>query len=309
MSIRDQLDRQAIASARGYMGEAAWPTVILGLGLAGCYFAVVAMALSGSWSLWIAVPLVALITYMSYTVLHESVHGSICGNVSSLRWLNRAMGFLAAWITMIPLTAHRYEHVAHHRYANDPDRDPDYHMANMFQSWSGPVRAVWQAWSSQFTHYLRDRWSDAPPREKVVLCIEVAVAVLPRLAVILAGFWVEGLALFVLGWMMGAFVLMFLFAYIVHRPYDRTGRYVDSATLLPPQVPALAALCDGLWLFQNYHSIHHLFPRVPFYRYRALYRDIESVLEAKRTPVYAITLRGLERQSASECLQAAPGNH
>ena len=294
MSQSDSLDKQAIACASKYMGRVAWPTVILGLVLAASYVAAVLMALIGFLPLWLAVPLVAMVTYLSYTILHESVHGSIGGNDSSLRWLNRAMGYLAAWITMIPLTAHRHEHTAHHRYANDAEDDPDYHMGNMCDSLLAPVRAALRAWFSQFRFYATHRWADAPPRQNLYLCLEVAAALVPRVAVLLAGYWVEALALFVLAWLMGAVILIYLFAYVVHRPHEQVGRYVDTATILPPRSPLLRTAVNWFWMFQNYHSIHHLFPRVPFYRYPTLHRDIEHVLAAKRAPVYGLSMRGLD---------------
>ena len=293
MSKPDRLDKQAVASASRYMGNVAWPTVILGLLLGLAYVAVVASALSGVLPLWIAVPVVAVVTYLSYTILHESVHGSIGGNGRSFRWLNKAMGYLAAWITMIPLTAHRYEHMAHHRYANDPGRDPDFHMGSMHDSLLAPVRAALQSWVSQFSYYAKHRWGDAPPRQNLVLCLEVAAAVLPRLAVILAGYWVEGLALFVLAWILGAIILIYLFAYVVHRPHEQVGRYLDTATILPPASPTLRAGLNWVWMYQNYHSIHHLFPRVPFYKYADLYEEIEDVMVAKNAPIYSISVGGV----------------
>ena len=48
------------------------------------------------------------------------------------------------------------------------------------------------------------------------------------------------------------------------------------------------------WGFQNYHAIHHLFPRVPFYHYAKIYDEIEAVMAEKGAPVYRLTLRGLE---------------
>ena len=295
MSKVDRLDEQAIASAGKFMGKAAWPTVILGLLLAAAYVAAVALALAGILPLWFAVPLVAVVTYQSYTVLHESVHGSIGGNDRSLRWLNKTMGYVAAWITMIPLTAHRYQHMAHHRYANDQERDPDFHVASMRDSLLAPVRAALQAWVSQFVYYANNRWADAPPRQRLILCLEVAAALLPRLAVVLAGYWAEGLALFVLAWMIGAIILLYLFAYVVHRPHDHFGRYLDTATVLPPQSSPLSTGLNWIWMFQNYHSIHHLFPRVPFYKYAELYEEIEDVMKAKRAPIYSISVRGLKQ--------------
>ena len=283
VSTTDLLDRKAAASARHYMGRVAWPTIILGLLLGVSYITTVVMALTGFLSLWLAVPLVAALTYFSYTVLHESVHGSITGNEQSLRWLNKALGYLAAWIVMIPLTAHRHEHTAHHRYANDEVNDPDFHVGNMRASLLAPVHAALRAWVSQFGYYAKNRWTVAPPRQNLYLCLEVTAALLPRLAVLVAGYWVEGLALFVLGWLIGAIVLLYLFAYVVHRPHDQAGRYLDTSTILIPG--RLGSLLTGLWMFQNYHSIHHLFPRVPFYHYAKLYREIDEIMAAKGAPI------------------------
>ncbi len=295
MTKTDLLDRKAVASATQYMGMVAWPTIILGLVLGVSYIATVVLALTGFVSLWLAVPLVAALMYFSYTVLHESVHGSITGNVRSLRWLNKALGYMAAWIVMIPMAAHRHEHMAHHRYANDEAKDPDFHVGSMQGSLLAPMRVALRAWVSQFSYYANNRWADAPPRQNVYLCLEVTAALLPRLVVFAAGYWVEGLALFVIAWLIGAMVLLYLFAYVVHRPHEQVGRYVDTSTVLLPR--PFHTLVSWLWMYQNYHSIHHLFPRVPFYMYAKLYQEIEEVILAKGAPVYRATVRGLEPSS------------
>jgi beta-carotene hydroxylase len=277
------------------MGMVACPTIILGMVLAASYIATVVMALTGILALWSAVPLVAVLTYASYTVLHESVHGSITGNDQSLRWLNKALGYMAAWIVMIPLTAHRHEHTAHHRYTNDETRDPDFHIGQMRNSPPALARAVVRAIVSQFRFYSENRWMKAPFNERVHLCLEVAAAIMPRLAVMVAGHWVEGVALFVLGWLIGAIILLYLFAYVVHRPHEQVGRYVDTSTILLPQ--PLDTLLTWLWLFQNYHSIHHLFPRVPFYKYAQLYGELEDIMLAKGAPIHRASIRGLMASS------------
>ncbi len=253
MSTADHLDRQAVACAGKYMGNVAWPTVLLGLSFFTVYVTAAAMTIAGLLSLWFAVPVVTLVTYLSYTVLHESVHGSIGGNDRSFRWLNRAMGYLAAWVTMIPFTAHRHEHMAHHRYANDEERDPDFHMGNMGDSPLAPAREALRAWTGQISFYVEHRWADAPARQNALLCVEIAAALLPRAAIALAGFWIEALALFVLAWILGAIILIYLFAYVVHRPHEWVGRYVDTSTILPSRSPMLRSAVNWCWMFQNYH--------------------------------------------------------
>ena len=292
MTNIDVLDQRALASARQYMAAVAWPTVILGLVVGVSYFATIAMVLTGALSIWWAAPIVAVLTYVSYTVAHDSVHGSISGNHRSLRWLNKALGYMAAWILMIPLTAHRHEHMAHHRHANDPVQDPDFPVARMQDSVPAAARATMQIIIGQFSHYFKHRWKKAPARQNLVMCLEVVAAMTPRLAVLVSGYWVEGLVLFVLAWLLGLIVLLYLFAYIVHRPQKQVGRYVDTSTILLPG--PLGTLLTWLWLFQNYHSIHHLFPRVPFYHYAKLYNEIEELMVAKGAPVYRVTARGLE---------------
>ena len=142
MTNQDVLDQKALASARQYMGLVAWPTVVLGLVVGVSYVATVALTLTGFLSLWLAAPVVAALTYLSYTVAHDSVHGSISGTHPSLRWINKSLGYLAAWILMIPLTAHRYEHMAHHRHANDSDNDPDFPVEQMQNSLPAAARAA-----------------------------------------------------------------------------------------------------------------------------------------------------------------------
>jgi len=279
------------------MDIVAWPTMVLGLALALTYIATVTMALTGVLSLWLAVPMVAMLTYSAYTILHESVHGSISGNRRSLRWINKALGYAAAWIVMIPLTAHRHEHTAHHRHTNNEISDPDFHVGQMRKSLPAMVRAVARAIISQFGYYSKNRWAKAPSKEKLYLCLEAAAALMPRLAVMIAGNWAVGLALFLLGWLIGAIVLLYLFAYVVHRPHKQEGRYVDTSTILLPR--PLRTPLTWLWLFQNYHSIHHLFPRVPFYKYATLYGEIEGIMVAKGAPIYRTTIRGLEPLSPS----------
>ena len=54
-----------------------------------------------------------------------------------------------------------------------------------------------------------------------------------------------------------------------------------------------------LWGFQNYHSIHHLFPRVPFYTYRAVFEKIEPVMLTKEGPIYHLGFSGLQQKEAA----------
>jgi beta-carotene hydroxylase len=83
---------------------------------------------------------------------------------------------------------------------------------------------------------------------------------------------------------------MYLFAYVVHTPHAAVGRYVDTSTFIVPG--KLGTLVTVLWGYQNYHSIHHLFPRVPFYRYADLFAEIEDIMIAKGAPIHRLYTGG-----------------
>lgn len=68
------------------------------------------------------------------------------------------------------------------------------------------------------------------------------------------------------------------FAYRPHLPYAEPARYRNTNSLI---MPAWMKPLEWFWLGQNLHSVHHLFPRVPFDRYHALHRRIELATPRK----------------------------
>lgn len=291
MQKPDTLDMKALACAQNYMGAVAWTTIAFALVVVSAYALTIILALQGTLALWLATPLVAVLTYLSYTILHESAHGSISGSQRQMRWLNELLGYAAAWILMMPLTAHRHEHLAHHRHTNDPDDDPDFHVSEIRRSLLKACTGTLRIYVEQYRYYLGHRWQRGPARQNVNLCLEVAAIFVPRLALLAAGFGTEVVCLFVLGWLAGVILTLYLFAYLVHRPHEAVGRYVDTSTVIAPT--PFNGIVTWLWVFQNYHAIHHLFPRVPCYHYPRLFADIEGIMVEKGAPIYTLGWNGL----------------
>ena len=294
MKTAEELDRAAREAAKPYQGEFAWFTALLAVVVLAAYLATPIMVVAGWLPLAAGALLMVVLTYIAYTVLHDAAHGSISGSQKSLRWINDWLGYAAAWILMIPLTAHRHEHLTHHRNTNDPQGDPDYVVADMGRSPWHALRAAVRVVAAQYRFYIQERWSSAPTGQNLRFSLEVLAALGPRLAFLAAGYWTEGLVLFVVGGIGGVMLLMYLFAYIVHHPHEAMGPYANTSTIIAP------AWCNGLvtwlWLFQNYHSIHHLFPRIPFYHYRKLFEEIEPIMRARGAPIYQLSSRGLHLQ-------------
>lgn len=272
---------RANTAARGYMGKVAWPTVILAITVLGSYIATLITAISGQLPIFPAFLLAAFLTYMVYTVLHDAVHGSINGKNKSLCWLNDGLGYLAGQMMFISFKAHQKEHLAHHRNTNVKGADPDLVLEddNLFSLLKGTLLIL----PMQYKYYLANHWKAAPSRDKLIFATEIIVMVGWRLALVLAGYWWIALSLTLLSVGVGVFALLILFVWLVHRSFHETKRYKNTNTLIMP------GWLDGpitwLWLYQNYHSVHHLFPRVPFYHYKALFKKIEDVMIANDAPI------------------------
>lgn len=79
------------------------------------------LALRESWAVWPAMALLGLFEIALFTPLHESTHRTPFRSL----WLNRAVGWLAGFVLILPPEGFRLFHMAHHRHTQDPARDPE----------------------------------------------------------------------------------------------------------------------------------------------------------------------------------------
>ena len=282
------LNKQALGAAIKHMGKVAWPTVVLTFLVSSLFVLCILAFAKGLLSVWVSTPLIAVLTYMSYTTLHEAVHGNIHGGKKNLRWLNSFCGYLVAPIIGVPYASHKHEHFAHHRYTNIEGKDPDFIISGMRKGLLGVVLTTVKFFYAQNSFFAKNNWHSATLGERIIYCAELFVSFGWRVLVI---FFVDqpGIAIVVLlGYFIGGFFTAYWFAYRPHFPYDNTERYRNTSSLI---MPIWMRPFEWFWLGQNLHSIHHLFPRVPFYRYRALHREIEAILRAHGTPILGIWSR------------------
>lgn len=276
------LNKQAIATARDFTGDFAWPTVALVAFVLTAFVANLWLFAAGYTPLWVATAVYAVLTYMSYTPLHEAAHGNIHGSDDRLKWINDLCGYLVAPIITVPYSTHTVEHFTHHRYTNQPDKDPDYVVSGMQHGLLAffvcGIRFLWVQNSFLFRNY----WATAARREKLIFCAEITFALGWRLAVLLLVSRDFTWAVLLVGYLAGAFFTAYWFAYRPHHAYDESARYRNTNSLI---MPRWMKPLEWFWFGQNLHSVHHLFPRVPFYRYHALHRRIEHAMRAHGTPM------------------------
>ncbi|MDG2461744.1 MAG: fatty acid desaturase [Luminiphilus sp.] len=263
-----------------HIGGMAWPTLLLLVSCASVYLACVWYLLSEPAFSWWVLAGISVCSYAIYTPVHDAVHGAVTGMSVERRWINEWTGYVAAHVLGISFTAHRRSHLKHHRSTNHPSEDPDmvfsaHSITELVAAWLKGVPKEW-FFAASFAHF-----TDA---EKVILRREVAAIFLTRFLIVLlsADFGIALVSL-LLGQVIGNAVLVTLFAWAVHHPHSEQER-MKTTTVYQART-GLDTLMTWLWGYQNYHAIHHLYPKVPFFRYRMLYRELEGYLRSSGVPV------------------------
>lgn len=273
-------EQQAQSVVIDHIGGFAWPTASL-LGLCvGVYGACLWYLFTDPNFSWWIVAGTAFCAYAVYTVLHEAVHGAVTGMNIHLRGVNEWAGYIAAHMLGISFIGHRRGHLKHHRATNHPEDDPDMAFAAhtlpaLVAMWFRGIPKEWH-FAATFKHFTA--------AEKRVLVFEY-LAIFTTRALLIAYCADLGVTLvtLILGHLIGNAVLTTLFAWIVHHPHSEQERM--KTTTVYQGRRGLDTIMTLLWVFQNYHAIHHLYPKVPFFRYRKLYRKLESYLLAGGVPV------------------------
>lgn len=272
------LERSALAAVRSLEVRIAWPTLFLTVAILSGYWAVIIASTTGAVPLWVATVANSALAYLAYTPLHEASHGNIARQGRG--WINRVVGIAASALLLHNFTMHRTTHLAHHANLNDPAMDADHWVAGR-RWWSILLRCA----TLVFSHYAMG----VRLNRRGVIVTAMAENLLPLAAVVVVGIlagWKVALAAMVVPALIGATLLGLLFDYAVHAPYRETGRFASTRMFLFPR--GLGWLGSALWMGQNYHLIHHLYPWLPFYRYARGYRASRSLLVARNARIITL---------------------
>lgn len=271
--IGNQLEREAAQISKRHSGMIAFPTIGLALLIFCLYIFVLFMFASGYLGPLISTLLLGILTFASYTPLHEAVHGNVGGIKTKYKWLDYVVGLLMSPLISIPFNSHKKEHLAHHAHTNS-DEDPDVHLQNMFESVKDCYRETLRAIKTQNT-FVMDNFTRT----------EIAVTIGWRLLFVLST-GVGSVPVLFFGWFSGAFLTTFLFSYLPHQPFKDAARWKNTNIQL-----FSVRWFENLMFQQNLHAVHHLFPRVPFYNYRKVFDKLEPTMRKKETPIIDIINR------------------
>lgn len=286
-SDRREVLRSERAAAAPYWGGVETRIIIEFLMSAVVWVAVIILGVTGAIPLWLGLIVNTVVATTFYMPMHEAAHGNIMGRSKGSKFFEDLIGSLCSIPLGFAYKPHRASHMRHHAHTNDPLRDPDHFTA-------GPMSGVLTAWLGQVMLIsLLPVFAFIPPARRLIpkrMQISMASAgdrrdglrqlrfwLFTTVALILAvltGFGWPALLLWYIPSRVQALWLLFIFAWYPHHPADDAGRYGHTRIAV---FPGSGVLIRG----HDHHAVHHLFPRVPHYRLRALWQDIAEDMVAK----------------------------
>lgn len=246
------------------------------LGLIGCGVALVWLAL-GTW--WVVPAMLAqgVAQVALFAPLHETVHRTAFRS----RRLNDLVASAVGLVAVLPANWYRRFHLAHHRFTQDPARDPELTM---------PKPATWGQWAAYVSgwHYWRARakallrhaggevtepFIPAAERSGIVREARLHLVVYVAAAAAVALGWTAPLFFWFLPAVLGQpFLRLYLLA--EHTGCAERADDVLENTRTTFANPALRFL---MWNMP-FHTEHHAFPAVPFHALPALHGRMAAQL-------------------------------
>ncbi|QIE57446.1 rhizopine catabolism protein [Pikeienuella piscinae] len=230
-----------------------------------------------TWGTWIAIPVFmvhgTLLNFL-YAGQHELSHGTVFATKWLNEWLGRAIGF----IQIFPRDFDQIQHFAHHRHTSDWERDGElarepYRLTSYLLWLSGL-----SYWPTRIARILRFARGEV---------IEPYIRVDEEQRVIREGRWHLGLYLALiavsLAFQSWALVILWIapmfamkWTHQLQNTIEHLGLEHSNDILSNTRSTRTSALMRWMCWQMQYHTAHHMFPSVPFWKLRDLNADIEK---------------------------------
>jgi len=230
--------------------------------------------------------IITCLMFVMFTVSHDAAHGSI----SSIPIINEIVGRMA-FCTMGPLVCFptfKYIHNMHHKFTNDPIKDPDRFCIE--GNWySIPFRCMFII--PHYCYYYLRISSTRPKLEILEFIIHIGCNIGIASAAIDKGYTYQILFYWLIPSILSHGSLAFFFDFIPHHQSNATpieSRYHTTSILQTYKL--LQPFLTILLQYQDYHLIHHLYPKIPFYKYSDKWHEKQDFLLKKQIIINNLTL-------------------
>ena len=287
-------DNEARFAALRKRPAVAWPTVALLLVCHTVIFGSWYLVLTEQMNLWLGCLANSVAMYFLFSPIHDAIHRSMA--------MNEKLNEFFMYVILLPIAPFsngrllRLGHFQHHRFGNDPEKDPDHFTM------TAPLKTFWLWFFWDFwylIYFFRNRERLPDPGTPVRDLIVVYAIVIP-----LAVFYpMEVLALWLIPSRVMAWLIAAVFMYLPHWPHDVL--HEENPYQATHFRRGLDWLLTPLLAYQNYHLVHHLYPTVPFYRYRKVWLARQRLHES-RNPSYVTGLHLAPERLRQKAPESAP---
>ncbi|MGR3712214.1 MAG: fatty acid desaturase [Shimia sp.] len=213
-----------------------------------------------------------------FTLSHECTHDT----PFATRWINTVVGHACALPLMLPFTWFRAFHMAHHKFTNDPQNDPELEHGARPTTWRQYAQYLsgWGYWRSMIATLLQNAFGTInapylPPRRHAAMRREARI-LLALYALIFASLLISPLAFWL--WILPSLICQpalraYLLAEHGHCP-PVANMLANSRTTVTNRLVRFLA-----WNMP-YHAEHHAFPNVPFHHLPALHAELKPHLQS-----------------------------
>ena len=272
----------------------AWPTLIL-LAAAFIIFGLSTFAcVQGALPLFWAMLLNSIASYMAFPAAHDATHSTVSTRRSVNDWAGRAAMILLEPGPFFPVF--RFIHMQHHRFTNDKEKDPDAYCG-VGPAWLLPFR--WLTLDIiYFKIYLSSEVFKKRPKSERREFYFAVLFVVSVISVAIFGGWLEEyVLLFFIPTRISKYIIIVAFDFLPHYPHEIRAK--DDLYQSTSNRVGLEWLMTPLFIYQNYHLVHHLYPAIPFYRYLKVWNARKSY-HLSQTPALTDTFSLRPKTQASD---------
>lgn len=243
-----------------------------------------------SWSRFMAIPMIAILMFRNFSIMHDAVHGSL----TKKSLLNDMIGMISGAVCMLPYEPWKLIHLEHHYWSGNVEKDPVMGLLRSFPNWPKPFQnastVLWKVWMpalATFQHFVF-WWHCTVKAAKNPMAIK-------NLFSVILPFTLWGTLLFTLPIQLSLYVVVpAIFLYLIVVEVVNLPHHVGLAQgrgdlKLPVwQQYRIARSCTYPKLISqfivlnfNYHTEHHMFPDATWYQLADIHQVLKSELQSE----------------------------
>lgn len=209
-----------------------------------------------------------------YAGVHELSHNS----VFKTRIWNERFGRFFAFILLMGRDQDKYEHFQHHRFTQDVERDAEIVGGEPFT-----LKSYWlylsgiSYWPARVSEVVRlslghtDRWPHLSEIQFRTVRNEARLMLLAYFFIVFFSFVLDS-AITLYYWILPMLTMKWF--HMLQNIVEHTGMPHDDNILLNTRTVKANSLMKRLFWNMPYHTAHHIYPMVPFYRLPKLHDEI-----------------------------------